>query len=76
MKPLANAGLALVGALERVRLLIAPVANKALDKITGPRIDEAQARAAGMAPFEVQADAAMSQQATYRANRWCAGPWC
>jgi adhesin transport system membrane fusion protein len=73
MKQLANAGLALVGALERIRLLIAPVTDRAIDRLTGPRISEAQAREAGMAPFEAQADAAMSQATTHRAQslvRW------
>ena len=73
MKQLANAGRALVGALERIRLLISPVANRAIDQLTGPRISEAQAREAGMAPFEAQAEVAMSQAATHRAQslvRW------
>jgi len=48
--------------------VLAPVTDKLIDKLTGPRVTPGVANAAGMHSFEVQADAVMSTHQTYRAQ--------
>ncbi len=50
--------------LERVRMLLEPVSRRWL----GSPLDDAQAAAAGLVPFEHEADALISRQRTHRAQ--------
>lgn len=68
MTPLLNAGHKLVTLLERIRLALAPVSDKLLDRLAGPRVDGATAAAAGMRDFEQEANAVMSTAGTHRAQ--------
>ena len=61
LKPL---GRALHTLLERVRVALDPVTRRWL----GSPLDDAQAAAAGLAPFELEADALISRQRTHRAQ--------
>ena len=73
MKALTQAGLTLISILERVRRMLAPLTDPLLDRIGGGRVTESQAQAAGMASFEVEADAVMSRVQTQEAQalvRW------
>src|SRR3990167_1400535 len=65
---LIRSGQGAVRVLERVRGVLAPVTDPLLDRLAGPRIDEAQAREAGMPAFEHEADAVMSRAQTHRAQ--------
>lgn len=51
-------------ALERMRLALEPLTRRWL----GSPLDDAQAAAAGLAPFELEADALISRQQTHRAQ--------
>lgn len=62
---LTSAGKGLIAVLERVRRLLEPLTSR----IFGPALDVAKAHAAGYTSFEAEADAVMSQQATYRAQQ-------
>lgn len=68
MTMLMNAGKKVIQALERVRVKIAPVTDKILDAVAGPRVNPMSARNAGMRNFEFDADAVMSTTQTYRAQ--------
>jgi adhesin transport system membrane fusion protein len=68
MKLLPTLGHRFLSLLERIRLLLAPVTDKLLDKLTGARVTTAGAEAAGMRRFELDADAVMSTAQTYRAQ--------
>jgi adhesin transport system membrane fusion protein len=57
-------GLALHSTLERVRMALEPLTRRWL----GGPLDDAQAADAGMRPFELEADALISRQRTYRAQ--------
>ena len=61
---LANLGKTIHALLERTRLLLAPLMRRWL----GSPLDDAQAAAAGLAPFEQEADALISRQRTHRAQ--------
>ena len=61
---LANLGKTIHALLERTRLLLAPLTRRWL----GSPLDDAQAAAAGLAPFEQEADALISRQRTHRAQ--------
>lgn len=68
MKLLMKIGSFFIGILEAIRKVLAPVTDKLIDKLTGPRVTPGVANAAGMHSFEVQADAVMSTHQTYRAQ--------
>jgi membrane fusion protein, adhesin transport system len=68
MKLLMKIGSFFIGILEAIRKVLAPVTDKLIDKLTGPRVTPGTANAAGMHSFEVQADAVMSTHQTYRAQ--------
>lgn len=68
MNKLIQSGQGAVRALEKVRTAIAPMTDPLLDRLGGPRIDAAQAAAAGMPAFENEADAVMSTNSTHRAQ--------
>mgnify|MGYP003353444668 CR=1 FL=1 len=53
---------------ECVRQRISPVTDAILDRLTGPRITEEQAKSAGMPAFEQEADAIMSTASTHHAQ--------
>ncbi|MGE5452383.1 MAG: HlyD family type I secretion periplasmic adaptor subunit [Acidobacteriota bacterium] len=63
-----NAGKKVIQVLERIRIKLAPLTDRVLDAIAGPRIDPAAARQAGMRHFELDADAVMSTAQTHRAQ--------
>ena len=54
--------------LERIRRGLAPVSDRVLDRLAGPRVDEATAVQAGMRSFEQEAEAIMSTPDTHRAQ--------
>jgi adhesin transport system membrane fusion protein len=68
MNPLFKAGQGILAILEAIRKLVAPVTDKLLDLITGPRITPTAAATAGMHGFELEADAVMSFEKTHRAQ--------
>jgi membrane fusion protein, adhesin transport system len=68
MKTLMKMGQGTIAILEAIRKLLAPVTDKLLDTLTGPRVTPATAAAAGMHGFEVEANAVMSTEKTYRAQ--------
>lgn len=68
MKILMKAGKSILGLLEAIRVRLAPLTDRVLDGITGPRVTPATAAASGMPNFEMQADAVMSTPGTYRAQ--------
>lgn len=68
MNPLFKLGQGTINVLEAIRRLIAPATDKLLDAITGSRVTAPAAKEAGMHGFEVEADAVMSQEHTYRAQ--------
>lgn len=68
MKLLMKIGSFFIAILEAIRKVLAPVTDKLIDKLTGPRVTPGVANAAGMHSFEVQADAVMSTHQTYRAQ--------
>jgi adhesin transport system membrane fusion protein len=68
MSFLINAGKKIVGVLEAVRKVVAPVTDRLLDALTGTRVTPASAKDAGMHGFEIEADAVMSTETTYRAQ--------
>ncbi|HET6787038.1 MAG TPA: biotin/lipoyl-binding protein, partial [Aquabacterium sp.] len=68
MKMLINAGFKILALLEAIRKALAPLTDRALDALTGPRATAATAKEAGMHGFEVEADAVMSTEATFRAQ--------
>ena len=61
---LASLGKTVHALLERVRLLLEPASRRWL----GGPLDDAQAAAAGLVPFEHEADALISRQRTHRAQ--------
>jgi adhesin transport system membrane fusion protein len=68
MSTLLNAGKKLVGVLEGIRKILAPLTNPLLDRLAGPRVTPETAAAAGMRGFEMDAQAVMSTEQTYRAQ--------
>ncbi|HEX5357269.1 MAG TPA: HlyD family type I secretion periplasmic adaptor subunit [Aquabacterium sp.] len=68
MSTLLNAGQKLVNALEAVRRRLAPLTDRVLDKVAGPRVTPDTATDAGMRSFELDAHAVMSTEKTYRAQ--------
>ena len=68
MNKLMNAGKSVLGLLEAIRVRVAPITDRVIDRITGPRVSPATAADAGMRNFELQADAVMSTATTYRAQ--------
>lgn len=68
MNALLNAGQKLVKVLEAIRLRLAPVTDRVLDKVAGPRLTPETAAGAGMRGFELDAQAVMSTAQTYRAQ--------
>ncbi len=65
---LLNAGKKTVGALEAIRKAIVPITDPLLDHLAGPRVTPESATAAGMRGFEMDAQAVMSTEQTYRAQ--------
>lgn len=61
---LRGAALRLLAVLERIRRLLEPLTRR----LFGPALSEQDARAAGFASFEAEADAVMSRQRTQRAQ--------
>jgi membrane fusion protein, adhesin transport system len=68
MSNLLKAGKSTISVLERVRRALAPLTDLVLDKLAGPRVTEQTAQAAGMRPFELDAQAVMSTEQTHRAQ--------
>lgn len=68
MNTLLNAGQKVVNVLEAVRRKIAPMTDRVLDKLAGPRVTPDTAADAGMRSFELDAHAVMSTEHTYRAQ--------
>jgi adhesin transport system membrane fusion protein len=68
MSFLSTLGEALIKTLERIRIVLAPLSDRLLDRLTGKRITDASSQAAGMRSFELDADAVMSQEHTHRAQ--------
>ena len=68
MNALLNAGQKLVKILEAIRLRLAPLTDRVLDKVAGPRVTPETASSAGMRGFELDAQAVMSTAQTYRAQ--------
>ena len=68
MSTLLNAGQKLIQILEKIRKKLAPWTDKLLDTIAGPRVSASSAKQAGMRSFELDADAVMSSQKTFRAQ--------
>ncbi|RZL03752.1 MAG: HlyD family type I secretion periplasmic adaptor subunit [Rubrivivax sp.] len=68
MKTLMKLGQVVIAVLESIRRFTAPVTDWLLDRVAGPRVTAESAQAAGMRPFELDADAVMSTHATYRAQ--------
>jgi membrane fusion protein, adhesin transport system len=68
MNALLNAGQKLVKVLEAIRLRLAPITDRVLDKVAGPRLTPETAAGAGMRSFELDAQAVMSTAQTYRAQ--------
>ncbi len=68
MNALLNAGQKLVKALEAIRLRLAPLTDRVLDTVAGPRVTPETAAGAGMRSFELDAQAVMSTEQTYRAQ--------
>lgn len=68
MNALLNAGQKLVKVLEAIRLRLAPLTDRVLDKVAGPRVTPETAAGAGMRSFELEAQAVMSTEQTYRAQ--------
>ncbi|MBI2732654.1 MAG: HlyD family type I secretion periplasmic adaptor subunit [Aquabacterium sp.] len=68
MNALLNAGQKLVKTLEGIRLRLAPFTDRVLDKVAGPRVTPETAAGAGMRSFELDAQAVMSTEQTYRAQ--------
>ncbi|MGH6648993.1 HlyD family type I secretion periplasmic adaptor subunit [Aquabacterium sp.] len=68
MKTLMKLGQVVIAVLESIRRFTAPVTDWLLDRVAGPRVTVESAQAAGMRPFELDADAVMSTHATYRAQ--------
>ena len=62
---LIRAGLAVLGVLERIRVVIEPVTRR----LFGSAIDDAKAGPAGFRSFEQEADAVMSRGGTQRAQK-------
>jgi len=68
MNALLNAGQKLVKLLEAIRRRLAPLTDRVLDKVAGPRVTPETASSAGMRGFELDAQAVMSTEQTYRAQ--------
>lgn len=54
--------------LEALRRGLAPISNRVLDALAGPRVDPSTAAQAGMRSFEQEAEAIMSTARTHRAQ--------
>jgi adhesin transport system membrane fusion protein len=54
--------------LEALRRGLAPISNRVLDTLAGPRVDPSTAAQAGMRSFEQEAEAIMSTARTHRAQ--------
>ncbi|MFN3915131.1 MAG: HlyD family type I secretion periplasmic adaptor subunit [Aquabacterium sp.] len=54
--------------LEALRRVLAPISNRVLDTLAGPRVDPSTAAQAGMRTFEQEAEAIMSTARTHRAQ--------
>jgi len=68
MSTLSTLGLGLIKGLEALRTRIAPLTDRLLDRLTGARVTPEAAQASGMRSFELEADAVMSREHTYRAQ--------
>lgn len=68
MNALLKSGQHLINGLEALRKAISPVTDPLLDKLAGPRVTPEAAQAAGMRGFELEAQAVMSTEHTYRAQ--------
>jgi membrane fusion protein, adhesin transport system len=68
MNALMKMGQGFIAILEAIRKVLAPVSDRLLDLLTGPRVTQASAAQAGMHGFEIEADAVMSTEHTYRAQ--------
>jgi adhesin transport system membrane fusion protein len=68
MSALLNAGQKFVNVLEGVRRLLAPITDRLLDMLAGPRVTAETAATAGMRTFELDAQAVMSAEHTHRAQ--------
>lgn len=68
MNALLRTGQKFIGVLEAIRRKIAPVSDRLLDKLAGPRVTPEMAVASGMRSFELDAQAVMSTEHTYRAQ--------
>ncbi len=70
---LLNIGQRIVGVLEAVRRVLAPVINPLLDRLGGPLVTPDSAREAGIDRFERDADAVMSTEGTRGAQKLVRG---
>jgi len=68
MSTLLSAGQKLVNMLEAIRRRLAPLTDRLLDKLAGPRVTPETAAQSGMRSFELDAQAVMSTDKTYRAQ--------
>lgn len=68
MNALLRTGQKFIGVLEAIRRKIAPASDRVLDKLAGPRVTPEMAAASGMRSFELDAQAVMSTEHTYRAQ--------
>lgn len=68
MQALRQLGQRILGVLEAIRLRIAPLTDRVLDRVAGPRVSAEMAHAGGMRSFELQAEAIMSTTHTHRAQ--------
>lgn len=68
MNALLHTGQKFVNVLEAIRRKIAPLSDRVLDKVAGPRVTAETAAASGMRSFELDAQAVMSTEHTYRAQ--------
>lgn len=68
MSTLLNIGQSFVNGLEAIRKRLAPLTDRVLDTLTGSRVTAESAQAAGMRSFELDAQAVMSTEHTYRAQ--------
>jgi adhesin transport system membrane fusion protein len=68
MSTLLSIGQKIVNCMEAVRRKLAPVTDRLLDKLTGPRVTAETAAQAGMRSFELDAHAVMSTEHTHRAQ--------
>jgi len=68
MSALLNAGQKVVNVLESIRRVLAPLTDRLLDTLAGPRVTAESSASAGMRTFELDAQAVMSTEHTHRAQ--------